>query len=65
MLDEATSALDIENEKFLYQLLANTASTMVSISHRPTLLDYHQQVLELSGSGNWQLHTASTYRFKT
>ncbi len=65
MLDEATSALDIENEKFLYHLLANTASTMVSISHRPTLLDYHQQVLELSGSGNWQLYASSVYRFKT
>jgi putative ATP-binding cassette transporter len=64
MLDEATSALDVENEESLYRQLAETSTTFVSISHRATVLQYHQQVLELTGSGHWQLYPASTYQFK-
>jgi len=64
MLDEATSALDIENEELLYRELIQTSTTLVSISHRPTILKYHSKVLELTGNGNWQLHPAETYRFK-
>lgn len=64
MLDEATSALDTENEENLYRLLAETSTTLVSISHRPSVLKYHQQVLELSGNGKWQLYPASEYKFK-
>lgn len=64
MLDEATSALDLENEDSLYRLLAETSTTLVSISHRPSVLKYHNQVLELSGNGHWQLHPANAYHFK-
>jgi putative ATP-binding cassette transporter len=64
MLDEATSALDVENEESLYRQLAETSTTFVSISHRATVLQYHQQVLELTGNGHWQLYPASTYHFK-
>jgi putative ATP-binding cassette transporter len=64
MLDEATSALDTENEENLYRQLAETSTTLVSISHRPSVLKYHQQVLELSGNGKWQLYPASEYEFK-
>ncbi|SPA24898.1 putative ABC transporter, ATP-binding component [Cupriavidus taiwanensis] len=63
MLDEATSALDIINEEALYQLLAGLQATLVSVSHRPTLLKYHHQVLELPGDGSWRLHPAKEYRF--
>lgn len=65
MLDEATSALDIENEDSLYRMLAESSTTLVSISHRPTVLKYHQQVLELTGKGGWKLYPAKTYRFKS
>lgn len=64
MLDEATSALDVENEESLYRQLAETSTTFVSISHRETVLKYHQQVLELTGNGHWQLYPASSYQFK-
>lgn len=64
MLDEATSALDAENEENLYRLLAGTSTTLISISHRQTVLKYHTQVLELGGNGQWQLYPASGYRFK-
>ena len=64
ILDEATSALDMANEESLYRLLAATSTTLVSVGHRPSLLKYHQQVLELSGDGGWQLTAAADYRFE-
>ncbi len=65
MLDEATSALDVENEDSLYRQLMETGSTLVSISHRETVLKYHHHVLELTGQGNWQLHSANDFIFKS
>jgi putative ATP-binding cassette transporter len=45
--DEATSALDAEAEKILYERLAASVKTaggaMVSIAHRASVGDYHQQ----------------------
>jgi putative ATP-binding cassette transporter len=64
ILDEATSALDIANEESLYEQLATTSTTLVSVGHRPSILKYHQQVLELSGDGNWKLYAAVDYRFE-
>ncbi|WP_042886198.1 ABC transporter ATP-binding protein/permease [Cupriavidus necator] len=63
MLDEATSALDSGNEESMYMLLADMQATLVSVSHRPTLLRFHHQVLELPGNGNWWLHPTRDYRF--
>jgi putative ATP-binding cassette transporter len=62
MLDEATSALDGETEAALYRQI-DPGTTLVSVSHRPALLPYHQQVLELGGEGSWRLHRAAGYRF--
>jgi putative ATP-binding cassette transporter len=63
MLDEATSALDIVNEGSLYRHLAEGDTTLISIAHRPSILQYHSQVLELDGNGGWQLHAADDYHF--
>ena len=63
ILDEATSALDIANENSLYRQLAASGTTLVSVGHRPSILKYHPQVLELTGDGGWQLYAASDYRF--
>lgn len=65
MLDEATSALDHGNEDNLYRQLAATRTTPVSVSHRPALLPFHAQVLELPGDGSWRLHDAKSYAFST
>lgn len=62
MLDEATSALDQENEKTLYELLKATSTILVSVSHRSSLLAYHQNVLALIGNGKWELHQAKGYK---
>lgn len=63
MLDESTSALDADNEEMLYRELATTRTTPVSVSHRPALLRYHAQVLELPGDGSWRVVPADGYRF--
>jgi putative ATP-binding cassette transporter len=64
ILDEATSALDVANEDSLYQQLADTATTLISVGHRPSIIKYHPQVLELDGSGGWRLCAAGDYRFE-
>ena len=63
ILDEATSALDIANEDSLYRQLAGSATTLISVGHRSSILKYHPQVLELDGNGGWQLYAADDYRF--
>ena len=63
VLDEATSALDIETEKHLYNLLKERELSIISVGHRPTLKDFHQNVLELNGKGGWKLLTAENYNF--
>ncbi len=63
ILDEATSALDSGNEASLYKRLVDEGITLVSIAHRPAVLRYHTQVLELKGGGRWELHPAQGYRF--
>ncbi len=64
ILDEATSALDVENEDNLYRQIDPSATTLVSVSHRSTVLKYHTHVLELDGKGGWRLCAAGDYRFR-
>ncbi len=63
VLDEATSALDIDTEKNLYNLLKERELSIISVGHRPSLKDFHQNILELNGKGNWKLLTAKNYNF--
>lgn len=65
ILDEATSALDLKNEQHLYEQLQATKTTFVSVGHRMSLLQYHQQVLELLGDASWRLVSAEEYRAST
>jgi putative ATP-binding cassette transporter len=56
-LDEATSALDEGLEFTLYELLRNELpnTIVVSVSHRSTVEQHHEQELELLGAGQWRL----------
>ena len=65
ILDEATSALDVTNERRLYELLQSLDMTYISVGHRPSLVDYHQTVLDLGTENGWQLLSADNYRFAT
>ncbi|MDD2501555.1 MAG: ABC transporter ATP-binding protein/permease [Geobacter sp.] len=62
VLDEATSALDVHNEALLYGYLKQSGTTFVSVGHRPSLVSYHDQVLELTGNGGWHLLAAAEYQ---
>ncbi|MEA5511099.1 ABC transporter ATP-binding protein/permease [Crocosphaera sp. UHCC 0190] len=55
ILDEATSALDVKNEEALYQELSHMGTTYISVGHRPTLTQYHQQLLEIFDGGTWEV----------
>ena len=63
VLDEATSALDVKTEKHLYNLLKKRDLAIISVGHRPTLIEFHSSVLELSGQGSWKLIPTSSYTF--
>src|SRR5262249_18425177 len=65
MMDEATSALDVHNEERLYRLLQAAEITYVSVGHRPSVVQYHQYVLELAGEGRWRLLPVETYVLET
>jgi putative ATP-binding cassette transporter len=62
ILDEASSALDLKNEERLYAKLQETCATYISVGHRPSLLRYHQQVLELTGNAQWCLTSTQDYQ---
>jgi hypothetical protein len=47
MFDESTSAVDIKTEGIIYQLLNDLNIWFVTISHRPSLIQYHQKELKL------------------
>jgi len=63
VLDEATSALDIKTEEHLYSLLRKRDLAVISVGHRPTLIGFHESVLELGGDGSWRLQPSSSYQF--
>ncbi|MUG91734.1 ATP-binding cassette domain-containing protein [Scytonema sp. UIC 10036] len=54
VLDESTSALDVANEKHLYHQLRESNITYISVGHRPTLIPYHQLIVEILGQGKWR-----------
>lgn len=61
VLDEATSALDIDNERKLYQTLQSSGICYVSVGHRPSLLDFHTQVLELRGEKGYEFSNTKDF----
>ncbi|MFC6009719.1 ABC transporter ATP-binding protein/permease [Nocardia lasii] len=56
-LDEATSAVDEGLEYSLYKLIRTEVpdTIVVSVAHRSTVDQHHNQVLTLEGEGSWQL----------
>jgi vitamin B12/bleomycin/antimicrobial peptide transport system ATP-binding/permease protein len=56
-LDESTSAMDEGLELMLYRLIRAELpqSIVVSVSHRDTVEQHHDQQLQLLGDGTWRL----------
>ena len=61
VLDEATSALDVGNEANLYQRLQELGINYISVGHRPTIIPFHDSVLELQGHSQWRLLPTPEY----
>merc|ERR1712176_1589101 len=61
VLDEATSALPVKDERNLYLCLQERGIGYVSVGHRPSLLQYHDLVLELLGDGQWRVVSPREY----
>ncbi len=56
VLDECTNATSVDVEQHLYAHAQSLGITMVTISQRPALLQYHSQQLRLiDGQGDWVL----------
>jgi putative ATP-binding cassette transporter len=55
LLDEATSALDAGRQTAAYRALARSTGSYVSVGHRPELLQFHDDVLDLREDGGWTL----------
>lgn len=62
-LDEATSALDVANERLMYELLRKESIPFLSSGHRPSLLKFHRNILELSADGRWRVEPNSEFDF--
>ncbi len=63
ILDEATSALDMKNEQSLYSHLQKLSTIYLTVGHRPTLLQYHDKVLEVHDDETWRVISAQDYNF--
>lgn len=61
VLDESTSALDVQNERSLYQMLRDSDITYISVGHRPTIVPYHEMIIEFLGNQQWRSLKPSDY----
>ncbi|KKZ11037.1 MAG: hypothetical protein TH68_09470 [Candidatus Synechococcus spongiarum 142] len=52
---EATRVADVKTECHVYNLLVEHNIPFISVGHRPKLTAFHDNVLELGGSGAWRL----------
>ena len=55
VLDECTNAVSVDVEENLYQFAQDLGITMLTITQRSALIEYHKQELKLlDGRGSWQ-----------
>jgi len=53
ILDECTSAVDFEIERIMFEYASERNITMLTVSHRPSLWQYHHMILQFDGQGNY------------
>lgn len=54
ILDEGTSAVTLDIETMVYHKLQEWGVTVISVSHRQSLHQFHQWELKLDGQGGWK-----------
>lgn len=55
VLDEATNAISVDMEDHLFTMLKRYRFNFISISQRPSLIKYHDYLLELTNGTDWSL----------
>eukprot|EP00923_Selenidium_pygospionis_P045972 GHVN01079357.1.p1 GENE.GHVN01079357.1~~GHVN01079357.1.p1 ORF type:complete len:519 (+),score=90.49 GHVN01079357.1:1598-3154(+) len=61
ILDEATSAMSQDAECFVYdECVKHRGITVISISHRRSLLKYHTHLLDLDGKGGYEFRALAS-----
>lgn len=55
VLDECTSAVSTDVEGLMYSHAKDLGITLITISHRPSLLKYHQLLLDVKGDNSYEI----------
>lgn len=53
ILDECTSAVTLEVEKIMYEHAMKLGITLLTVSHRASLWQYHKMILQYDGQGSY------------
>jgi len=54
ILDECTSAVSGDAEGDIYRYYKESGITLITVSHRDTLMQYHNYLLKLDGEGGYE-----------
>ncbi len=64
ILDECTSAVSIDVEGHLYTYMKSIGITLITVSHRDTLWQYHDYMLKFKGDKQFEFKPMSHYLSK-
>lgn len=53
ILDECTSSVSLEIERIMYTHARSLGTSLLTVSHRPSLWKYHNLILQFDGSGGY------------
>ncbi|EGG00193.1 uncharacterized protein MELLADRAFT_39855 [Melampsora larici-populina 98AG31] len=57
VMDECTSAVSTDVEGLMYEHAKSLEITLITISHKPSLVKYHERMVRLSPDGDWTIET--------